>query len=391
MGRCGLAVLMLFAVHSATAHELPERVVVKLIVQTGPDGLDVMVRAPLEAMRDVDFPLTPEGFLVLGESAAYLEEAAHLWLIDNLRISSATQELNAELADVRAALPGDRAFASPASARAHFSQTPLAPTTRIFWRQAMLDVYLHSGPVDETALKKLSLNTSFRSLGEATRVELILAIPPEKTQEMSFPGDIRNLTLLPSPWLIARDFLHQGFVHVLAGVDHLLFLLCLILPLRRLWPLLKAITAFTLAHSITLIAAAMGWLDTPLWFASAVEALIALSILVLALDNMLRKKVEQRWLPAFGFGLVHGFGFASALSQSLQFAQGQLLVALASFNLGVEAGQLLVLAIALPLWFALLRQVEKQHLAVAVFSALIAHTAWHWMSERLDTLSGYFY
>ncbi|MDP5052754.1 MAG: HupE/UreJ family protein, partial [Congregibacter sp.] len=93
----------------------------------------------------------------------------------------------------------------------------------------------------------------------------------------------------------------------------------------------------------------------------------------------------------FVFGLAHGFGFAAALSDSLQFAQGQIIVALGSFNLGVEFGQLLVLAIVLPPLLLLFRVVESERIAIIVLSALVAHTAWHWMSERFNAVSGYFF
>ncbi len=373
------------------AHELPERVAIKMIIDATPDGVELMLRAPLEAMRDVDFPLTPEGFLVLDQSQGYLEDAAGLWLVDNLRLRRGDTELTAEQVVVRAALPGDRAFASAASARAHFAGPTLPDSTRIFWSQAMLDVRLRYPPSTAGSLENLLLDASLRALGVETRVELLLVEPSGEEHSLSFDGEVSGLALMPSAWRVAGDFLREGFIHILGGIDHLLFLLCLVLPLREVWPLVKAVTAFTAAHSITLAAAALGWIPTPLWFASAIEALIALSIVFLALENILRREFPRRWLAAFLFGLIHGFGFASALSESLQYAQGQLLVALASFNVGVELGQLLVLALILPLLLLLMRRVPSERVAIIVLSTLVAHTAWHWMTERLDTVSGYFF
>ncbi|CAN0590729.1 unnamed protein product, partial [Ectocarpus sp. 12 AP-2014] len=130
---------------------------------------------------------------------------------------------------------------------------------------------------------------------------------------------------------------------------------------------------------------------SPLWFASAVEAMIALSIVYLAAENMLRQNFQHRWVPAFVFGLAHGFGFASVLRDSLQFAQGKIVVALGSFNLGVEAGQLLVLAIALPVLGFFYGRLSSERIATILISALVMHTGWHWMTDRLDALSGYFF
>ncbi|MEM6486240.1 MAG: HupE/UreJ family protein [Pseudomonadota bacterium] len=374
----------------AQAHELPERVAIKLIIQSNENNIDLMLRAPLESMRDVDFPLTPEGYLILGDAQGYLEEAAGLWLVDNLRLREGSVELEPELVTVRAALPGDRAFASADAAQTHFAGPALADSTQIFWRQVMLDVRLRYEPGSRASLESMYLDTSLRALGVATRIELTLAESSGESRDFSFSGDVRNLALQPTAWIIAANFMKQGFIHILGGIDHLLFLLCLILPIREMWPLVKAVTAFTAAHSVTLVASALGWIPSPLWFANAIEVLIALSIFLLAVENILRQQTPKRWIPAFSFGLIHGFGFASALDGSLQFAQGQLLVALASFNVGVELGQLAVLGVGLSLLFLLLRHVPSERVAVIVLSTLVAHTAWHWMSERAGMLWGYF-
>src|SRR4030095_5610955 len=99
-----------------------------------------------------------------------------------------------------------------------------------------------------------------------------------------------------------------------------LFLFCLVIPLRRLRPLVSVITAFTLAHSITLIGSALGLAPSALWFPPLIEALIALSIVYMAFENIVGARFQRRWIIAFAFGLVHGFGFAFALRESMQFA-----------------------------------------------------------------------
>lgn len=385
-------VLLLLAFGVDTqAHELPERVSVRMIAATQGNALELMVRVPLEAMRDVNFPLTPEGYLVLDEAGNALTDAAGLWVIDSLTLRERGRPVPPSDVALRIALPGDRAFTSYATATTHFAAPPLAAATRIFWRQAMLDVRLVYTLQAQPGAGDLTLDAAFRQLGATTRAELLFIGPDSNEHTLAFDGDAQNLALMPSGWRVAGDFLREGLVHILGGFDHLLFLLCLVLPLRQPWPLIKAVTAFTVAHSITLGAAALGLIPTPLWFASLVEATIALSIVFLALENILRPRVTHRWVTAFVFGLAHGFGFATALRDSLQFAQGQLLMALAGFNIGVELGQLLVLALLLPLTIALFRRVPSQRLTLIVLSTLIAHTGWHWMTERIDTLSGYFF
>ena len=110
-------------------------------------------------------------------------------------------------------------------------------------------------------------------------------------------------------------------------------------PIRAMRPLVGVVTAFTIAHSITLVASALGFAPTALWFPPLVEVLIAGSIVYLALENIVGARVPHRWMIAFAFGLVHGFGFSTALREQLQFAGSHLLTSLAAFNVGVELAQ----------------------------------------------------
>jgi hypothetical protein len=109
----------------------------------------------------------------------------------------------------------------------------------------------------------------------------------------------------------------------------------------------------------------------------------------MALENIIGAKLERRWLIAFAFGLVHGFGFSFALRESLQFAGSHLLTSLLAFNVGVELGQLLVIACALPVLAVLFRRVVAERVGVIVISAIVAHSAWHWMTARFATLREY--
>jgi hydrogenase/urease accessory protein HupE len=145
------------------------------------------------------------------------------------------------------------------------------------------------------------------------------------------------------------EFTRLGVAHILGGFDHLLFVIGLVLLVRDGRRLLLTVTAFTVAHSLTLAASVLGWLTVP---SGAVEATIALSIVLLAWECASpRESLTRRapWWVAFSFGLLHGFGFAGALSE-VGLPPHQLAVALASFNLGVELGQL---SIVFPLWLGL--------------------------------------
>jgi hypothetical protein len=245
----------------------------------------------------------------------------------------------------------------------------------------------------------------------------------------------------PSWRQAAWQFVKLGFFHILDGTDHLLFLGCLVIPFRRFRSLVAVVTAFTVAHSITLIASAYNLAPDALWFPPLIETLIATSIFYMALENIVfagkmepqrsqsspsnvfsadsalsavpagkmepqrsqssqsnfffadsavsavsSGSLKRRWLVTFGFGLVHGFGFSFALRQTLQFAGSHLLTSLLSFNIGVELGQLLVLVLLIPALGLLFRFVVAERLGTIILSAVVAHTAWHWTSDRYEVL-----
>jgi hydrogenase/urease accessory protein HupE len=161
----------------------------------------------------------------------------------------------------------------------------------------------------------------------------------------------------PDRWQVARTYFITGVDHIVFGYDHLLFVVSLVLLLNGFWTIAKAVTAFTIAHSITLIGTTLGFLGLP---QRPVESVIALSILFLAVEIVKKRPDQPRlseripWIVAFGFGLLHGFGFAGALNE-IGLPESDVPTALLTFNLGVEAGQLAIVALALA-GLALLRQ-----------------------------------
>jgi HupE / UreJ protein len=189
-------------------------------------------------------------------------------------------------------------------------------------------------------------------------------------------------------------YLNEGVWHIWTGFDHILFLLSLLLPAvlvrdARGWrPALsfrdafvdvaKVVTAFTLAHSITLTLAALSIVVLP---SRIVESGIALSVVLAALNNLYPVVADARWIAAFGFGLLHGFGFAGAL-HDLGLPTGSLALSLAGFNLGVEAGQLAIVTLFLPPAFALRSTWTYRRMVFAGGSTAIATVAAVWFVER---------
>jgi hypothetical protein len=170
------------------------------------------------------------------------------------------------------------------------------------------------------------------------------------------------------------------------GYDHIAFLIAIVLWANRLFPVIKIVTAFTIAHSITLSLAALGIVVVP---SAIVEPAIAASIVFVALENFVSDDIERRWRVTFAFGLIHGFGFASALKE-VGLPPNVVSIALASFNIGVEIGQIAIVSIVIPLLIGLDRLLAgrggKPARAAAVvyaLSALIAMLGSYWFITRL--------
>lgn len=180
----------------------------------------------------------------------------------------------------------------------------------------------------------------------------------------------------PPLWRRVGQFFRLGMGHIFLGYDHLCFLLALMVA-SRLGPLVKIVTSFTVAHSITLILAALDVVRLP---ERLVEAGIAATIVYVAVQNLRGVNTDRRWLLTFGFGLVHGFGFAGILGE-MDLPTTGLVRCLLAFNLGVEAGQLAFVAVALPLIVGLRRLKHERQLSAAI-SILLGLFGAAWFADR---------
>ncbi|MBI4503280.1 MAG: HupE/UreJ family protein [Gemmatimonadetes bacterium] len=380
---------MLLCLPAATAaHDIPSTVTVLAFVRPEGRELRLVLRVPLAAMRDFNFPLRGAGYLDIERSDSLIRDAARTWLVSYLELYENGVSLRGvSLAAARISLPSDRSFLSYDSALAHVLDPALPRGTEIVWQQAMLDV-LFEYPI-QAAGSRFSIHPALSHLGLRTTTVLRFLPPGGAERAFEYVGDAGLIQLDPRWHQAVLRFVQLGFLHILDGIDHLLFIICLVVPLRRLRPLIAVVTSFTVAHSITLIASVAGLAPRALWFPPFIEAMIALSIVYMALENIVGARLERRWLIAFGFGLVHGFGFSFVLRESLQFAGSHLATSLVSFNLGVELGQVFVLALGVPALALLYRHVVAERVGVIIVSVLVAHTAWHWMIDRAAALRQY--
>ena len=296
------------------------------------------------------------------------------------------------IVDARVSLASDRSFTSYDAARAHVAAPPLPDNLDLYWNQQLLDVLLEY-PI-RSDRSEFAIDPRVDRLGQNVSTALRFLPPGGEVRAFEFHGNPGLVRLDPRWYQAALRFVVSGFWHILEGADHLLFLCCLVIPFRRLRPLVIIVTSFTVGHSISLIASAFGFVPDGLWFPPLIETLIAVTIVYMALENIvyaamgkLAGDISRRWIIAFAFGLVHGFGFSFALRQSLQFAGDHLLTALFGFNLGVEIGQITVLLVLIPALDLVFKYVMPERLGIIILSALIAHTAWHWMIERGEQLA----
>lgn len=381
-----LAALVLALPFSAEAHDIPADVLVNAFVKPEGQRLRLLVRMPLKAMREVDYPRRGAGFLDLARADASLRNAATLWISDNVELYQGDARLGPpQLVDARVSLESDKSFASYEQALAHVTGARLPNDLELIWEQGLLDA-LFEYPA-ESDRSDFSILPRLERLGMRTTVVLRFLPAAGIVRAFELHGDPGLVRLDPRWDQAALRFVESGFLHILGGADHLLFLLCLVVPFRRLGQLVWVITAFTVAHSVTLIASAYGLGPDALWFPPLIETLIAISILYMALENVVGSSVGRRWIVTFGFGLVHGFAFSYALRESLQFAGSHLLTSLLAFNAGIELGQLLVLALLVPALEILFRFVVAERVGTIILSLVVGHTAWHWMTERAERLS----
>ncbi|OLC14870.1 MAG: hypothetical protein AUH29_09430 [Candidatus Rokubacteria bacterium 13_1_40CM_69_27] len=367
---------------SALAHEFTMASLMNAFVKLEPGQAHLVIRVPIHVLGATSFPAIGRE-LDLARAGPAIERALAR-LGKEIEIRENGRSLVPATAIGRLTLPSDRSFESYEEAVAHVAR-PVDPGTTIYIDQGFLDAHL-TYPIVSPASQFTIRTTVTLWLKDYLKLAIRYLPLGEDSRAMVITSRSGTVALNPTWYQAALGFIMLGIGHILSGIDHLLFLLCLVIPLRGLRQVLPIITAFTVAHSITLLGSAYDLAPAGAWFPPFVETVIAASIVYMALENIVGPNLGRRWLVTGLFGLVHGFGFSYGLKENFQFAGRHLLVSLFSFNVGIEIGQILVLAVVLPALALLLRHVLVGRVGTIILSALAAHTGWHWMAERADVL-----
>lgn len=380
------AAALLLGLAPSAAHDVPGELRVHAFVRPEGERLRVLVRVPLDLLLNINLPKRGSGYLELSQVERAFPRAIAA-LARDLEFSEDGEPLKPMHGQARISLPSDKSFQSYEQALTSLRGPPLPPATDVFWNQGYFDALLEYPISSDRSAFEVDFRVS-RGLADRLKLDLRYIMRDGKVRAFEFATGSGRVALDPRWYQAASTFVVAGVEHIVTGWDHLLFLLCLVVPFRRLgWPLVGVITAFTLAHSITLIAAAQGWVPRGDWFPPLVETLIAVSILYMAVDNVLRPNLRRRWMVTSLFGLVHGVGFSFSLANELQFAGSHLLLSLLAFNIGIELGQLTVLAVIWPpLAWLLYRAGMSEKVGVVIITAFAAHIAWHWTVERWTVL-----
>jgi hydrogenase/urease accessory protein HupE len=364
------------------AHEFKLDAVINAFVKVEPGEAQLVIRAPLYLFKSVKFPVA--GAEIDVNNSAPAVERALAAIQQDITLFENERPLVASHATGRLSLPSDRSFESYEQAASHVSE-PLERGTGIYIDQGYVDAritYPISSPGSEFAIR----TTAGPELGDALKLALRYMPSGDGSRAMVITSRSGTVALNPAWVRAAAGFTGLGIAHILTGYDHLLFLLCLVIPLRGWRQILSVITVFTVAHSFTLLGSALNLAPSGRWFPPFVETAIAASIVYMALENIMGVNLQRRVLITGLFGLVHGFGFSYGLQENFQFAGTHLVVSLFAFNVGIEIGQITVLAVMLPALAVVRRYVLPGRIGMIILSAIVADTGWHWMIDRADVL-----
>jgi hypothetical protein len=371
----------------AASRSVPEDVNVKVFAKPQGKQLELLVRLPLAAVKDIQMPTRGDAsYLDLDAVKSMLPGAARYWIASCLEVRENGSVLRPQVAGARISPTADQSFTSYQGAAAQLSSPDLPSNTDAFWDQVWFDIrFVYPLASDHS---DISLRPALASLGVRVTTDLEYVAPDGGRREFSFEGDPGAIYLNASLADAVGQFVRHGLVFVLTSADFLLFLLCLALPFRHYRDFFPAVVAFGGALSVALLAATFGLAPDALWFHPLIETFAAVAILLAALANIANRVTpRRRALFALGVGFVFGFSASFDFASKLQFGGSHVVTAALAFDVGVLVAGAAAVALLLPVVSFLFSLARTENLERIIVSALAADTAWGWLAERWGRLS----
>lgn len=371
----------------------PDSLAIHVLLKPNAQHLQMLVRVPLTALNTIDFPTqSASPALDLTRSEALLPSAARWWIADHIELYENDNRLpKPQVAVSRLSLPSDNAFASYETALAHLTSERLPTNSEVFIEQAVMDVlfdYSIGSPQSSFAIQ-----SGLARLAGTVTTNLRFFSASGQTRAFEFSGDPGMFYLEPSWLQAAMRSVTQGFLRMITGIDHLIFLFLAALLLRGFRSLLLFTAVFAVAHSATLIAAVYNLDGEALWFPLLVETLAAAALIVLAFEIIAfgtrsdSNAQNRRYAMAVFAGLIYGFHFCYLFRPELLFTGTHRLVSTLSFNVGIELAMIAVIAPLAPVLHFLLRFSKERRVEAIVLAAFAADVAWHRFSDRASRLA----
>jgi HupE / UreJ protein len=383
-----LAAALLFCIvagsisSQAHEHDLPAATAMEAFVKIDPDRAHLVIRVPLDLLRVISFPVVHGEYDMAKVGPAMAQAVAAL--ASDVTIWANNKRLAPSRATGRIVPLSDRSFEEYDSAVADIAVSP-NPNLKIGFELGYLDAHFTYPISSPRSVFAIQSKVAEDLDGLAKLVVRYLPLEG-RSRVMTITSGSDRVLLDPTWYQVADGFVVLGAERFVTGLDNLLIVLCLIIPSRRIRELVPVIAAFAVGQSITLIAAAHDLAPAGFWFLPLIETGMAVSVFYLALANIVGANRRRRWIAAGLIGLIYGFGFADMLDDQLQFAGSYLLVPLLSFNIGIEIGLLAVLCVFVAALALVFRGAMSGRMGIIVLSAIVAHTAWHWMIDRGQVL-----
>jgi HupE / UreJ protein len=377
-----LMCLMLRAAAEPLMHDLPQDTVMHAFFRVQGSEAHLLIRVPLDLLHGISWP-TNHGEYAINDSRPAVNQALDA-LGHALLVWQDGERLTPTVSSGQLAALGDLSFANPEAAAAHIAQ-PVDAELKIGVDLGYLDAHFIYPIRPSTAVFSIQSRVA-EDLQDLSKLVVQLVNGNNRGRAITISAQSGKVALNPNRRQAALGFVLVGMRDLLANADCLLFIVCLMIPFRRARDFAAPYAAFVLGNLISLAGAAFGFAPDSVWFAALAASGSAVLIFFLALGNIFGAQLQRRRLWAGLFGFALGFEFAKLLAGRVQFAGDHSQIALWFFGLGIDLGVLLALALTFAGLALILRGARAGRIGIIVLSAIVAHTAWHWMIDRLGVL-----